>query len=128
MPIQNIPYFEDIVNPLPSGWRSWLESVYKAVRGWRETEVVTFPNPFSGILVGAGTVATQTTTPTNITIDLGDTILLQPRWQAAAHTTMLFTVQTTAVNTLVWYAYNYGPSSVTLGSGDMSFKLIIFHQ
>lgn len=129
MPINNIPYLESLATPqIETGWRAWFESVYRAVRGWRETEFARLANPFSGVLLAAHSVTTQTTTPAGLGPSLDDVVLLQPIWSTAAHTTVLFTAKGAINKQLIWYAYNYGTSSVTMGSNDLSFEVILFHQ
>lgn len=130
MPIQNIPYTESLATPqIERGWRSWFESVYRAVRGWRETESANQANPFQGVLLGAHTVSTQTTTPSGLGPIFGDIVVLQPNWDTGAEQTVLFTAKATTIGTLVWYAYNYGTVGVTIANAsDLSFRVLLIHQ
>lgn len=128
MPIEHVPYVEPLSHPLVAAWRGYFQGIWYAVKGWKETETLRQPNPFSGVLLAAHSVTAQTTTPAGLSPALNDVVLLQPDWGGGTAQTVLFSAQVLTAGQLRWQAYNYGAGSILMGVNDVDFRVILFHQ
>ncbi len=128
MPIDQVPYVEPLTNPLVAAWRSYFQSVWTALRGWKRTGFFLVANPMTTTVFANSYRVEVLDAPAGALVDYDSVIHITPKW-SSGNETVIFEAQGTSAGQIAYTAHNYGASNIDLGtSGPDSFYLLIFNQ